>query len=244
MEDGDLRVEVVSSDGHSSDMAKARSLPIGRKVTINVKADPARRKRFEALVAELRQDKKKEASGFDAYWEAVAEVLDHQLYIDGGYETFEAFLADVVKVKKRTATRLMRVAKYASPADEAKYGPALLDAALGYIEATTGGPAQAKLPVAFDRLRIPLTRNGKKVRLRLAEVTVAEVNRARLELLRPKKPTAAPEESALRAAFAKDKALAEVDVRVVAGNIRLGPIPLGLASALAKALARAKIDSR
>jgi hypothetical protein len=217
-----------------------RALRQGNVITVPVRTDPARRKRFASLVALLGSAKRKEASGFDAYWEAVSEIDDRGLFVDGGYETFDAFLAGVVKVKRRTAARMMRVAKYASPAEETTYGTALLDAALGYIEALTGGPVQGKLPIAFAKLRIPCVRDGKKTKRPLKEVIVAEVNRARLEILKPRKQDKrAPEEALLRAALAKDKALAGLDVRVIAGTLRFGPIPLGLVARLAKALAKA-----
>jgi hypothetical protein len=149
-----------------------------------------------------------------------------------------------VKMPARSATRMMRVARYASPLEEEKYGIALLDAALGYIEALTSGPVQGKLPVAFDKLRIPVVRAGKKTKVRLESATVVEVGRARRDLLAPKKKIPrAPEEATLRTAFAKHVALKEVDVRVVAGTVRLGPIPLGLVPILAKALAAARLNA-
>jgi hypothetical protein len=45
-------------------------------VPIEVRVDPVRKRRFEALIAEMRQAEKKEAAGFDAYWESVDEVLE------------------------------------------------------------------------------------------------------------------------------------------------------------------------
>ncbi len=68
----------------------------------------------------------------------------------------------------------MRVARYASPREEETYGPTLLDAAVSYMEAKYG-VIEDSLPIAFDRLKIPVTREGKERRLLLAECTVVDV---------------------------------------------------------------------
>jgi hypothetical protein len=78
---------------------------------------------------------------------------------------------------------------------------------------------QGKLPIASAKLRIPCVRDGKKTKRALKDVIVAEVNRARLDVLKPREADKrAPEEAVLRAALAKDKELAGLDVRVVAGD--------------------------
>jgi hypothetical protein len=51
----------------------------------------------------------------------------------------------------------VRVAKFASPIEEERYGTTKLDAALAYIEAKLGAPlVHPPLPIALDRLRIPV----------------------------------------------------------------------------------------
>ncbi|HVY48078.1 MAG TPA: hypothetical protein VHB21_19455 [Minicystis sp.] len=175
----------------------------------------------------------------------MAEIVDRGLYADGGYDTAEAFLRAVVEMPARSAARMMRVARYASPAEEARYGVAVLDAALGYVEALTGGPARGKLPVAFARLKFPAVRNGKRVKVGLEAATVVDIRKA-TRALRQKEGGGvkrAPEEAALLAALAKDARLAAIEARVVAGSLRLGAVPLGLVDALAKALARAKLGA-
>src|SRR5262245_26987863 len=49
----------------------------------------------------------------DYDWEAVGEILDGDLYTARGFDSGEAFLKAVVKVPKRTAIRMIRVARYA-----------------------------------------------------------------------------------------------------------------------------------
>ncbi len=102
----------------------------GDAAKVEVRADPARKKRFDALLSEMHRSERTEASGFDAYWEAVSVILDADLWVLGGHETADAFLATEVKEPRRTALRNVRVARLASPAEEAKYGTTLLDAAL------------------------------------------------------------------------------------------------------------------
>ncbi len=222
---------------------RARSLPKGRSIPVVIRADPARKRRWSALIDIVGRAKREQASGFDAYWEAVAEIVDHGLYADGGYDTVDAFVRDVCKMAKRSATRMMRVARHASPKEEERYGVAVLDAALGYIEALTGGPVVAKLPVAFAKLRIPVVRSGKKTKVGLDVATVVEIRAATRALLRPKKADkVAPEEAKIRAALAKHKELADIEARVAAGSVRFGPVPLGLVALLNRVLARVNLD--
>jgi len=136
----------------------------GRAVSVEVRVDPERKWRFERLLGQMRRAGRKETAGFDEFWETVGEILDGELYVAGGYETARAFVAAEVKETLRTAQRNVRVAKYASPNQEQRYGTTLLDAALGCIEAKTGGPVRGKLPVRFEDLRIEVERKKKKVR--------------------------------------------------------------------------------
>ena len=59
--------------------------------------------------------------------------MEAELYVAGGYESAKAFVAEEAKETLRTAQRNVRVAKYASPAEEQRWGTTLLDAALAYV---------------------------------------------------------------------------------------------------------------
>lgn len=218
----------------------------GDASTVKVKVDPQRKARFDALLAQMKAARRHETSGFDAYWEAVGEIIASELYVAGGHETADAFFKAVVKEPKRTAMRLIRVARYASPVEEAKYGTAVLDAALAYIEALTGGSIQGRLPVAFDKLRIPVERDGKTSKVPLAEATLREISTATRALVtksdkpRSRRP---PAEARISAAIHKEKSLAGVTVTLSDGKIRFGAMPVSAVALFAKVLASVKLET-
>jgi len=201
--------------------------------------DPARKRRFERLIGEMRRASRKEAAGFDSYWEAVGEILDAELYVAGGYESAKAFVADEVKETLRTAQRNVRVAKYASPADEQRWGTTLLDAALAYVEAKAGGPIKGKLPVRFEAMKIDPPGDSEKKKLSLDEISVEELNAATRGRVRSKnkdRARSSPAEQAIVTAIKKHKGLGEVSVDVSDGMLRLGRVPLKALKELALAL--------
>jgi hypothetical protein len=229
-------------------LARARGrrglLRHGKAETVRVRVDPARKRRFERLLGEMRRASRKEAAGFDSYWEAVGEILDAELYVAGGYESAKAFVADEAKETLRTAQRNVRVAKYASPADEQRWGTTLLDAALAYVEAKTGGPIRGKLPVRFEALKIDPPGDSEKKKLSLDEITVEQVKAATRGLLRSKnkdRARSSPAEQAVVAAIKKHRVLGEVSVDVSDGMLRLGRVPLRALGELAQALRSVKL---
>jgi hypothetical protein len=184
-----------------------------------------------------------EASDFDALWEAVARVVEHDppLYLFGGYKTATDFYEKHLHVDLRTATRNMRVARYASPADEAKYGASNIDAALSYLEAKYG-PLDGTLPIAFDRLKIAVP-NGKTTKLTpFLDLSKAKIQSATRALLAKKSP--APKNrarAALEAGLAKHKALVHVAVHERNGFATFANVPLASLELFAGALKRAKL---
>ena len=198
-------------------------------VTINVKVDPARKKELERLLAIMQSAVREEALGFDAYWEAVGTILSRELFADAGYDSPEAFLKATVKEKPRTALRMIRVARHASPAEEAKYGTSILDAALSYIEAKTGGAVNGSLPIRFEALRIPVTRDGSAKRLPLEKATLADITAATRALTTAagsSRARSSPAEQHIAARLHGIASLAKVTVHVSGGVLRVGGIPL------------------
>lgn len=216
----------------------------GDTTTVKVTIDAARKKRFEGLLHEMQSSKREEASGYDAYWEAVGEILQGELYIAGGYATADAFVRAVIKVPLRSVLRNVRVARHASPAEEATFGTALLDAALAYIEAKTGGPVDGPLPIAFEKLRIPLaSKDGPKTIL-LANAIVDQVRAATRALLDKGKKTSSrrpPAEQSISDALRTIKALHDVPVSVRDGKVRIGAFPLNALADVARALSMVKL---
>jgi hypothetical protein len=206
---------------------------------VKVRVDPKRRKRYDKLLAEMARSSRREAGGFDAFWEAVGEILDAELYVAGGYETPRAFVEQEVKEKLRTARRNVRVATHSSPRDEDKYGTALLDAAIGYMVAKTGKALGEKLPMKYTALRFKVERRGKKVSLGLADVTVDEIQAATAKLLAKRgvsRVKQSDEERALIAALKTNKALSGVTVGVSEDHARFGQVPLEALAELGRML--------
>ena len=207
---------------------------------VTKKLDPARVARFGRLRAVLEASRRKEASGFDAYYEALGEILEGALYVDGGWDTAKAFIRDVVKEPERTALRNVRVARHASPDEEAKYGVSLLDAALTLIEAKAGGPVKGPLPVRFDKLRVEVDgEGGVTKKTPLAEATVAQVLAHARALATGKgkaRRRSSPEETAIAETLSKWKSLRSTSVHVADMKVRLGPVPLHSLPDLIRAL--------
>lgn len=219
-----------------------------RPAKVEVVIDRKSKLAWEALSKAMHEAKREESSGFDAYWEAVQAIIDHTppLYLAGGFTTVRAFLAEVVGEKERTAFRMMRVARFASPDDETRYGTSKLDAALTYLAAKGLQLEGPKIPVDFARLKIPTTREGKAHLLGLSDATVAEIAAATRSLMRkgraPKK-AASPVQGAIEAGLRKSAALRKVGVQHVRGEITVRGIPDGQWEAFVKAAAKVRLPA-
>ncbi len=224
---------------------KSQAAPKPRPAAIKIEVDRALKKRWDALHDALKGALREGASAFDRLWETAAEIVEHDppLYLAGGFATDKAFFADVLNETERSARRNMRVAKYASPDEEVRYGTSKLDAVLGFLDAKNGGPPRTRTPVDFEKLRIPVTRAGKTVAAKVEDATVEEIAAA-TRAARRKTGTAPRKTSPVAAAVARELrsgALRGISVHVAAGKLALGDIPLAALPALAKALARIKL---
>src|SRR5688572_19004595 len=72
----------TSTSAHGRGQARSRD---DNAATIAVKIDPVRKARYERLRGQMRRFGRDEAEGFDAFWEAVAEIVDSELYVMGGF---------------------------------------------------------------------------------------------------------------------------------------------------------------
>ena len=148
--------------------------------------------------ARLRQDGTGRDVTFDRQYETVGEIIEHDppLYLAGGYASDKAFFTEVLKQSERTARRLVRVAKYASPQEETRYGISKLDAALDWLEAKAGKP-RGRVPVDFPKLRVP-TPDGT---IPFEEATVEHLRAATRQARKQPRPKSPPLVRALRAAL-------------------------------------------
>jgi hypothetical protein len=208
-----------------------------------VPVDPSLKAAWTKLAAQIDGLSKHEASDFDALWEAVDRVVSHDppLYLFGGFKNATEFFAERLHVDLRTATRNIRVARYASPADEAAYGASNIDAALGFLEAKNG-PLGGTLPVSFARLRIPVP-DGRHVKLAaFADLSKAQIQGATRALLDKKSPAPKnPARAALEATLGKHMALGKVVVHERAGYATFANVPLASLDLFARALVRTKL---
>ena len=206
-----------------------------------VKVDAKLKKAYDALVAVIQDASRKEMLDFDSRWEAAGAIVEHDppLYVVGGYRNQDEFYRVVMKEEPRTARRYVRVAKYASPNEEQKYGVQILDAALGFIEAKLGHPIEhPPLPVAFEKLRIPVEKGTKA----LAEATLVEINAAAAKLTSGarKKPKSAAR-AAIEKALGGVSSLSKVRVAERNGLVSFEGVPLAALARFARALSSAKL---
>jgi hypothetical protein len=236
--------------------AKSTSKPRPKKLMptksprdVKVPVDAKLKKLWDATLAEIQKAKGRGAEAFDELWEAVAQVVEHEppLYVLGGYGSAREFFEEVLQEKARTAQRFMRVAKYATPREEAKYGTTVLDAALAYIEATTGGELSGPLPIAFERLRIPVERGGETVKLPLEEATAEEITKAARAVVSGKgkaRTASSPVEAALRKALAGSVATKAARATVRGGRVTFSAVPVASIPAFGKLLAGVKLPAQ
>lgn len=214
---------------------------------VDLKVDRALKQRWDNALTTVIASKQKGASAFDALWETVGEVVEHDppLYLAGGFSTARAFFAAHFEETERTAYRNIRVAKYASPTEEARYGVAKLDLVLSYIEAKLGAPAKGRLPVDFARVKIPVQRNGEDHKAGIDETTAQEIAAATRTLARAAKKTptkVSPVVAAFTKAFSKGS-LRTVTVRFANGKLSLGGIDPAALPALVQALSGLKLPA-
>jgi hypothetical protein len=204
-----------------------------RTAGVMTAVDPAKKKRYDALVAEIAASDLDEMRGWDRKYEAVGTIIDERLYLLSDHGTAKQWVEAVLGEGYRQAMRNIRVARYCSPEDEHTYTPTKLDAAITYLEARTHGPVKGRLPVKLASLHIPVTRNGHERSVPLDDATVPEIlAAAKGATSTGKKPARrSPAEHAFAANIASDKRFKAVTVRVADGSVTFGRIPLGDLSA-------------
>lgn len=212
-----------------------------RAAKVDLIIDQRLERQWKEALATLQAARREGSSAFDELWETVAFIVEHDppLYLAGGFATTKAFITKHLGETERTAKRHMRIAKYASPAEETRYGLSKLDAALDLLQARTGGPPRARVPVDFTKLRIPLIprpREGTRT-ISFAQATVAQIQAATRALTRTSAPRAkrSPVEKAILAAL-KGTPLSGVTVRLANGHITIGNIPEAHVARLGAAL--------
>ena len=155
------------------------------------------------------------------------------------------FLAKHVGETERNARRLMRLAKYAPPRQEARFGTTKLDAILDYFEAKAGQPSAGRLPIAFDEVRLDVVVGGARKRLSLDELRLDDIRVETRKLRRASGKPAAKASPVAKAVTSvlRGAKLGGVGVRVAGGKFSLSGIPVEAWADLLVALAKVSLPT-
>lgn len=224
---------------------KAAPKPKSKKDSITLRIDPQLEKMWKKALASLQNADREGMRAFDQKYEIVGEIIDHDppLYLAAGMSTARDFIAKYLGGEnERSVRRNVRVARYASPDEEAKFGAHNIDAAIDYLEAKHGRPAKGRIPVHFEKLRIA----GKDGSVLFPHATVQQIRDATRALSRgdgAKKTNGArgPVVSTIEKEI--PKAAKEVTVHYADGRVSLGRIPVRLFAAVMRALAKARVPT-
>jgi hypothetical protein len=205
--------------------------------------DPALKRAWDKLAAGIDGFAEKGAAAFDELWEAVAHVVDHQppLYLFGGYKSAAEFFEKRLHTDTRTAQRNIRVARYATPQEEAEYGTSNIDALIGYLEAKHG-KLNGVLPISIARVKIPVTSGKEHKSVLFSALSAPQINAATRALLSKKSPTPKnPARTALEGALGKHDALSNVVIHEREGFATFTNVPLASLDLFARALTSVKL---
>jgi hypothetical protein len=110
-------------------------------------------------------------------WDAAADVIEEKLWPAGGYASAADFFERHMSTDRIVGARRVRLVKYASLEDEQTFGAGVLDALVDYIE-TKHGRIKGRLPIALDKIRIPVVRFGEEELVTISDATIADLEAA------------------------------------------------------------------
>jgi hypothetical protein len=206
----------------------------------------ALRREFTKVHAAIAKLRTQGSEAFDELYETVGRVLTSNppLYLGGGYRTAQEFIdAELPGETLRSVQRNVLVARCFSPEEEARHGITFLEEVAGYARELSGA-AEPPAAINLDRLMLtlpgPSGTAGKKAR----DATIEDVRKAR-RLLRAggTKHKAAPAEVILRSALGKNKALAQIGLRVGTTSASFTGVPLEALALFAGVLAHVKLPA-
>ncbi len=227
-------------------LTKVAPAPSAKPIAVTTLIDPALKRRWLEASKAITDVTHEEARDFDRKWEAVADIVfaDPPLYLAGGFSTDRDFFEKFLHVDRSTGLRKARVARFASPQDIEHFGDTKIDALLDFLEAKAGGPLSGHLPIAIDRVRIPVLVNGKQQTVTITTATREQIRGATrgLQTKSTSHAKASPRGSALQQAIA-DAGLRQITLGIHRGTFDLRGIPWDAASKLGTALARVKLPA-
>lgn len=224
-------------------MARRAKGPATPPNDVLVPVDPSLKKRWTTLAARVDALAGKDTRAWDELWEAAGEIVDSEppLFLFGGYKNAAEFFVERMKVDRATGYRSVRVARYASPAEELRYGVAKLDAALSFIEAKLGPLTKPPLPIAFDRLKFTVGKGKNARTLTFDEATAADIKSATRTLSAAPARGTSKVAAAFGKSFADSEALADIRVTERGGLVSFVRVPLASIGRFASAIGRTKL---
>ncbi len=214
--------------------------PTAKDVARTTRVDPKLAAAWKKIFARISHAESRGAEAFDELWEAAAAAAHHDppLYVFGGFKSASDFFLRALHTDLRSATRNMAVAAHATPKEEELYGTSSIAAALDYLTAKFG-TLGATLPVAFERLKIPVREGTHTKLVPFPKASVAEIIAATRLLQRKAagEPVTDRAEAAIARSMARHPAFKKVRFSVRAGFLHVRAIPLASLDLFAKALA-------
>lgn len=194
--------------------------------------------RYAELLQAMTMHGVHESRSWDAYWEAVDEVLAGKLYLLSPNREEHMATTWCLAHTKQTLDVCRRnalVARFCSPDDELQYGTAKLFAVLRYIDKKVAPlPEKGGLKLKLDALRIPVVRDGKKLSLAIDAATMDEINALANDRADASRAKASPTTLAFQRAFKGVRGFEESDFVVRDGQLTVRNIPLSHLDAFTK----------
>lgn len=206
--------------------------------------DQTLKREYERAMKALEAASEAETEQWDAKWEAVGVILDHDppLYLAGGFRDLKGFARKHLQgAAPETIRTSVRVAKHFDPAAEKLHGTARLALLLDYLEAGDG-----KLPaVAIDpaRTRVRVRRGRAFEPVRFPQLTFDELRAAVRHAKGGSKGARAADPAPLAAVRQQlsEGGFAGVTLRGTAARYDVLGIGYDDSAALHRALAKAKL---
>lgn len=213
--------------------AKTKSLTTPPSVNVDHAAA-----RYAELLQAMTMHGVHESRSWDAYWEAVDEVLEGKLFLLSPNREEHMATNWCLAHTKQTLDVCRRnalVARFCSPDDELQYGTAKLFAVLRYIDKKVAPlPEKGGLKLRLDALRIPIVRDGKKLSLAIDAATIDEINALANDRTDASRTKASPTTLAFQRAFKGVRGFEDSDFVVRDGQLTVRNIPLSHLEAFAK----------
>ena len=186
--------------------------------------------------------------GWDRRWEAIAIILQKSYYLlEDDTPTALLWIKKHTDDSYRTGTRNARVARYASPDEEQRYGITKLDLAITLAQtqhASKNPKAQELKSIDFAALRYAIKTGAKRKKLSLADVSLEqlrELANGKSKRETPATPPLSESGAALNTLITAQKSLKNITLAEHDSELALGKIRFDQLATLGRLLVNAKL---